>query len=294
MAYGTTIAFIGLGMMGLPMASRLITAGFIVHGADLSPEALKTLSLRGGHAVATPYQAALNADIVICMLPNASIVREALLGEGGAAHVLKTGSIVIDMSSSDPLQTRKLHDELLGRGIKLIDAPVSGGVRKASDGTLAIMVGGDADAIEIARPLFEVLGDKVFEVGPIGAGHAMKALNNYVSAAGLVAACEALAVGQQFGLEPERLVDILNVSTGRNNSTEVKLKPFVLSGTFAGGFAMNLMAKDLRTAAHLADELGLAADGIRSMAQLWTKASQDLGSAADHTEIAKVVGKKNP
>jgi 3-hydroxyisobutyrate dehydrogenase len=281
------VAFVGLGMMGLPMALRLVEAGFSVRGSDLSAEARAAFAARGGAAFGTARHGAEGASFVITMLPNGAIVRDALLGPGGAAEVLESGALVIDMSSSAPMETRRLADELAAKGIFLIDAPVSGGVRRAIDGSLSIMVGGDAAQIERAQPLLEAMGKNLTATGPIGSGHAVKALNNYVSAAGLAAACEAAIVAESFGVDPNVLVDVLNVSTGRNNSTEVKMKPFVLSGKFSSGFSMALMAKDLRTAAELAEQLTIDARGAHDAAALWADASAALGKAADHTEIYK-------
>ena len=279
------VAFIGLGMMGLPMASRLIEAGFEVRGSDLSEAARATFAERGGTDFATPAEAADGAAILITMLPDGGIVRDVLLGSGGAAKAVATGGLVVDMSSSAPLQTRRLAADLAGLSLALIDAPVSGGVRRAVDGTLTVMAGGDAAQIERARPLLQAMGKAVIPTGPVGSGHAVKALNNDVSAAGLAAACEAAIVAERFGIEPEVLVDVLNVSTGRNNSTEVKMKPFILSRSFASGFSMALMAKDLATAADLGRELGLRASGVEAAAHLWAEASAALGRSADHTEI---------
>ncbi len=279
------VAFIGLGAMGMPMAARLLAAGFTVHGADASPAALDIFAGRGGRPFAAAQQACAGISLVITMLPTGAIVRDVLLGEQGAAHVLERGALVIDMSSSAPVGTRALAEALNGLGISLVDAPVSGGVRRAADGTLAIMAGGDPADIARARPLFEAMGKSIFSTGPVGSGHAVKALNNYVSAAGLQAACEAAIIARAFGIDGNVLVDVLNASTGRNNSTEVKMKPFILSGSFASGFSMALMAKDLQTAAELAGELGVNAEIVRETAELWSEASRALGSGADHTEI---------
>ncbi len=279
------IAFIGLGQMGLPMTRRLRGAGFEVRGADLSAAARDAFVADGGQAFASPMEAANGSGVLITMLPDATVVRDALLGAGNAAAALAPGALVIDMSSSAPMATRRLGADLAARGLTLIDAPVSGGVKRAVVGTLAIMAGGEAAAIERARPVLLAMGQSIFSTGPLGSGHAMKALNNYVSAAGLAAACEALIVGRHFGIAPETIVDVLNASTGRNNSTEVKLKPFVLSGSFASGFSMALMAKDLRTAADLAATLGDDVPGIADAAALWEQAAAALGKGADHTEI---------
>jgi 3-hydroxyisobutyrate dehydrogenase len=277
------IALIGLGMMGLPMGQRLHAAGFAVRGADPQAPAREMFAQAGGAAFAHAAEAVANAAAVITMLPNGRIVREALLG--AVADALPPGALVIDMSSSAPTETQALGRELAARGIALIDAPVSGGVRRARDGTLAIMAGGAAEQIERAMPVLLAMGRAVIPTGPLGSGHAMKALNNYVSAAGLVAACEALLVGQAFGLKPETIVDVLNASTGRNNSTDVKMKPFVISRSFAAGFSLALMAKDLRTAADLAAHLGVHAEGVADSAALWEAALAALGAGADHTEI---------
>jgi 3-hydroxyisobutyrate dehydrogenase len=287
------VAFIGLGMMGLPMASRLVAAGFTVRGADLSAAARAAFADAGGLAVDTARQAVVAASVVITMLPNGSIVREALLGENGAVEALQPGALVIDMSSSAPMETRRLADELSAKQILLIDAPVSGGVKRAADGSLAIMAGGEAEQIERARPLLAAMGKSVIATGPIGSGHAVKALNNYVSAAGLAAACEAAIIAEKFGVNPGVLVDVLNVSTGRNNSTEFKMKPFILSGKFQSGFAMALMAKDLRIASDLAEQLGVDAEGARDAADLWADALSAQGKGADHTEIYRFLAERS-
>ena len=135
--------------------------------------------------------------------------------------------------------------------MRLVDAPVSGGVKRAIEGTLAIMAGGDAVDIEQAQPLFAAMSSKVFQCGPVGEGHAMKAINNFVSGAGVIAAIEAVQLGEAFGLDPENVIDVLNASSGRNNATEVKMRQFILSGTFGSGFGLGLMAKDIRIAAQL-------------------------------------------
>ena len=191
------------------------------------------------------------------------------------------------MSSSAPVGTRALGTDLAARGIALVDAPVSGGVKRAIDGTLAIMVGGEAADIERARPLLAAMGRDIFPTGALGSGHAMKALNNYVSAAGLAAAAEAVLVGERFGLDPGVMVDILNASTGRNNATENKLKQFILSRRYGAGFSLGLMAKDLRTALETAEATATPAPLAAACIAMWNAAEARLGGAADHTEIAR-------
>jgi 3-hydroxyisobutyrate dehydrogenase len=282
---GRTLAFIGLGQMGLPMAKRLVAAGFEVRGADISDEARRSFEACGGISFPTAREAAAGVGVLITMLPNGAIVRDVLLGSGGVGDVLHPNSLVIDMSSSAPFATRALGDELGLRGIEMIDAPVSGGVARAVTGELAIMVGGIAANVERSRAILAAMGTSIFAVGGLGAGHAIKALNNFVSAAGLVAASEAVIVGRAFGLQPETIVDVLNASTGRNNSTEKKMKPFVLSGAFDSGFSMSLMAKDIGTASDMAKQLDCVLPNLAAAPVLWQDASAQMGRTADHTEI---------
>lgn len=286
------IAVIGLGQMGVPMAARLIAAGFEVRGADPSAPARAALTQAGGAAFESAAEAVREAAAVIAMLPNGRIVHDAFLGPAGVAPFMRKDAVAIDMSSSAPTDTIALAAELAQLGLPLVDAPVSGGVKRAVDGSLSIMAGGPEAAVARVRPVLAAMGKSIFATGPTGSGHAMKALNNYVSAAGLVAACEALIVGRDFGLAPETIVDVLNASTGRNNSTEVKLKPFVISERYNSGFALALMAKDLRIAADLAAHRGLDLPQIGRVAALWEDARAHLEPQADHTEIHRFLAGK--
>jgi 3-hydroxyisobutyrate dehydrogenase len=276
-----TIAFVGLGMMGRPMAGHLVRAGFTVKAADASAAVLDAFCNDHPAALAcgSVAEAAQGAEVLITMVPNGAVVREVAM-----SAALQAGQLLIDMSSSAPLGTRALGEDLKKRGVAMVDAPVSGGVRKARTATLAIMAGGLPQDVERARPVLEKLGAALIETGPLGSGHAMKALNNYVSAAGLVAAAEALIVAKAFGLDAGVMTDVLNASTGRNNSTEHKLRQQVLSGAFASGFAMDLMAKDLATAGDLVRELGVPAPFAERCVSLWNEASRQL-PGADHTAI---------
>jgi 3-hydroxyisobutyrate dehydrogenase len=226
-------------------------------------------------------------EITVTMLPTGKIVREALLeDQGGAfAKALKPGALVIDMSSSEPVGTRELGAEIAKRGAVLIDAPVSGAVPRAKAGTLAIMIGGDDKAaIERAKPLLSAMGKQIFETGPLGTGHAMKALNNYIAAAGYTAVVESLLIGERFGLDQGTMVDILNVSTGRNFTTEVMIKEQVLGGKFATGFALGLMAKDVKIAADLGEAVKLDAPVSRLIRDRWALARERLGATRDTSE----------
>ena len=176
--------------------------------------------------------------------------------------------------------------DLAKRGIPLVDAPVSGGVKKAADGTLAIMVGGEPEPVARVTAILEVMG-KVFTTGASGSGHAMKSLNNFLSAANLAIAAEAVIAGQRFGLDPANMIAILNASTGRNTGTDSKYPNNVLPRTFNSGFALGLMAKDLRLALEVARSTGAPAGLLEMTAQMWANAEQQLGGKADNTEVVK-------
>jgi len=277
------VAVIGLGNMGVPMGTRLVKAGFAVTGFDLSEAARKNFAAAGGRT-ANDVATVAAAEVVVMLLPNGKIVREAV---NALRPHLKPATILVDMSSSDPIGTRVLGEELIAAGYEFVDAPVSGGVKRAADGTLAIMAGGADATIDCIGALLAAMGTSIFRTGSLGSGHAMKALNNYVSSAGLIAAVEALLIGRKFGLDPALMTDILNVSSGKNNTTELKLKQFIISETFADGFPLRLMAKDVRTADDMAHALGIATPLADLCAQLWDDAAQTLGEKANHTEVLR-------
>lgn len=282
------IGFIGLGNMGAPMAHRLTAAGYrlIVH--DKSHERLRSFHDRHPECQAPADLPALGraCDLVITILPDGDIVRDVLLGESGVAAGLSPDALVIDMSSASAIGTRETAARLAERGIRFVDAPVSGGVKKAIDGTLAIMAGGDTETINRVRPVLETLG-KIFLTGPVGSGHAMKALNNYLSAASLAAAAEAILAGRAFGLDPTRMIEILNASSGRSNSTENKFPNFILNQAYNSGFGIGLLAKDLRLAQEIAEAAGTPDALLRVCAEVWQEAADDQGKLADHTEVFK-------
>lgn len=283
MVEGVKIAFIGLGQMGVPMAVNLMKAGFKVTGFDLSEKAVAALVEAGGEAAANVADAIRDCDRIITMLPNGKIVQQVLLDDDIYKQA-PAGSLLLEMSSSAPDETRSLSERVAGH-LRVVDAPVSGGVKRAIDGSLAVMAGGsDADYGD-AVPVLEAMSARLFHCGPVGAGHAMKAINNYVSGAGVVAAVEAVLLGKAFGLDQGKVVEVLNASSGKNNATDVKMNQFILSGTFASGFALGLMAKDIRAAANLSASLGLDQPGLRQTAQLWDSAANALGGSVDHTRF---------
>jgi 3-hydroxyisobutyrate dehydrogenase len=273
------VGFVGLGNMGRPMARNLVAAGFELTVQDVDLDREQAVASELGCSRPEGPGALEAVEAVVTMLPTGREVRDVLL-----AAALRPGTLAVDMSSSDPTGTRALGAELAERGVRLVDAPVSGGVQKAGPGTLTIMVGGDDEqAVERARPLLEALGEKLFRTGPLGSGHAMKALNNYVAGASYVAAAEALLVGARFGLDPSDMVEVLNASTGRSFNTEVNFTTHVLPRRFATGFSLPLMAKDVGIAAGLADAVGIEAPLCALTSRLWSEALEDEGPAADHS-----------
>ena len=273
--------------MGAPMAACIARAQHVLTVFDSVRERAERVAGEHGCQVASGLDGLSAADVVVTMLPTGQIVRDLYLRDGLALK-LRRGTIAIDMSSSDPVGTRDLGAALAASGITLIDAPVSGGVPRAVKGTLTIMIGGDdAAAIDRSRPLLSAMGDRLFDTGGLGSGHAMKALNNFVAAAGFAACAEALLAGQRFGLDPARMVEIMNVSTGRSFHTDLVLREHVVEGKFATGFQLGLLAKDVRIAADLAHELRLDAPLARLVSERFETARDVLGYTRDHTEAIK-------
>jgi 3-hydroxyisobutyrate dehydrogenase len=269
-----TVAFVGLGTMGRPMTENLAKAGFVVQGFDLN----------GTGNAKTLREAAAGAEALITMLPDGNAVREAVLE--ALPHLAK-GTVVIDMSSADPAGTRALGDALKAKGVHMVDAPVSGAVVGARNATLAIMVGGEDAVFQKIKPILSSMGNQIFHVGPLGAGHAVKALNNYLGAVGTLAGFEVLLVAKRFGLDPKPMLDAINASTGRNSTTERKIPRDILPGTFASGFKLALMAKDVGIAAELARGLGVEVPFMKTTLKAWREAEKALPRGADHVEIYK-------
>lgn len=286
--FGTTrVLFIGLGTMGLPMATNLAAADvcdLVVH--DVDPARARAVSGERARA-GEPRVEAGQADVVALMVPSSDVVEQLLLADG-LLERLRPGSIVLDMSSSRPSSTVSLAERAARRGVRFVDAPVSGGQAKAITAELSIMVGGDADVVERVRPLLAAMGATIHPTGPTGSGHALKALNNLLSAIGIAGAAEVLTTGTKFGLDPKVMLDVINASTGRNQATQVKFEPYVLSGTFDSGFALSLMVKDLRTALQIADDTGTPTPVARAVVDAAVQALADTPEpGADHTVLAR-------
>jgi 3-hydroxyisobutyrate dehydrogenase-like beta-hydroxyacid dehydrogenase/alkylhydroperoxidase/carboxymuconolactone decarboxylase family protein YurZ len=278
------VGFVGLGNMGLPMAGRLVEAGYQVRGFDVSESARTAFAGLGGSAVASAADAAADAGVIILMLPDSNVV-EAVAKDPAFTAAIAGSAVVVDMSSSEPERTRQLAAFLRDRGVTLVDAPVSGGVNGAASGKLAVMVGGPDDDVRRIEETLAHLG-KIYRAGPVGAGHAVKALNNLLSATHLLVSSEAIMAGERFGLDPEVMLAIFNASSGRSGSTENKWPNFIVPETYNSGFGLRLMLKDMRIATGLAAQLQLPSRLGEQAVALWTQAAQALPPTADHTEIA--------
>lgn len=281
------VTLIGVGNMGEPMAANLVRRGnFELTLFDADRARATAVAARFGCRAAGTLAEAAQCAVCVTMLPTGAIVSEVLTAaEDGAflAHAAP-GTVVVDMSSSEPLGTQATGRALAARGLALVDAPVSGGVARAVDATLAIMIGADdAAAVARARPVLEALGQRLFRVGPLGAGHAMKAANNFVAAATYAATAEALAIGRRCGLDPQMMIDIMNASTGRSFVSEVVMKEHVLTGRHATGFSLGLLAKDVGIAAALGEQLGVDAPVARLVRARWELARERVGAARDHS-----------
>lgn len=278
------IGFIGIGNMGGPMAANVAKAGFDLVVFDTDAARVAQVAKEIGAKGTTSLDDLADRDVIVTMLPTGAIVKQVLVG-GGLAAKLAAGAIVVDMSSSEPIGSQELGDTLGQRGIAFIDAPVSGGVPRAVTGNLAIMYGSeDAIALEKVMPLLKSMGDRLFPTGGIGSGHAMKALNNFVAATSYASTAEALLVGERFGLDPNVMVDIINASTGRSFFSELVMKEHVVGKKFATGFAVGLLAKDVRIAADLGVAMGQHAPVLDLVKERWAYARDTLGANKDNSE----------
>jgi 3-hydroxyisobutyrate dehydrogenase len=280
-----TIGFVGLGYMGWPMAANLHAAGFplVVRDADASRQAAFAAACPGAVPAAGPGDFAA-AGVAVTMLPDGVVVADALLRWGiGAA--LAAGAVVVEMSSANPVDTVKTAAELAARGVAMVDAPVSGGVPRAVTGELSLMVGGADAEVDLVQPVLRVLGDpaRQFRTGPLGTGHAMKALNNVIGAATYCATAEALVAGARFGLDPAVMIEVINASTGSSFTSRTVFSGNVLTGGYGTGFMLGLMAKDVRIAQSVIAAAGLEAPVLALADPRWAAALADLGPGADQS-----------
>ncbi|MFO0442076.1 MAG: NAD(P)-dependent oxidoreductase [Betaproteobacteria bacterium] len=283
-----TIGFIGVGNMGNPMAANLLKAGFDVTVFDARAETAAAFVARhGGRAAPSLAELAAGRDAIVTMLPDDRIVRQVMF-DGGAAAAMKPGAVLVDMGTCDPTGTRATAEALEKLGLLMVDAPVMGGVVFAKDATLDIMAGGDPAVVGRVTPLLKAMGRSLVHCGAIGAGHAMKALANYVNACALINAIEALTIGKKFGLDAKMMAEALvPMCAGRNHPIEKKVIPQILTHKYATGMALSFIAKDVRIAVDMAHALDAAVPLGEKVSELWDAAVAQVGAKVDQTEIVR-------
>lgn len=279
------IGFIGLGAMGQPMSKRLLAAGYKLVVYDLRREAIAALVQKGAEGATSVKELAEKCRKVITIVPNSEAVEKVVFGAQGFLEGAQAGDILIEMTSAYPPSTLRINEALRAKGIHMIDAPVSGGVIGAEAGTLSIMVGGDEAIFKVCRPILSVMGKNLFYMGRIGAGHAMKAINNFLSATTLAATSEAVILATKLGLNPQRVVEVLQVSTGRSYSTEIKFPKYILPRTYNSGFALGLMYKDIDAVTRMAREYKIPMFLAHLVQQIFGIALAKNGEQEDHTVV---------
>ena len=253
------IGFIGTGVMGAPMAGHLSKAGYEVAIYDIRRENMERAAAKNDRVMirGTPKSVAERSDIVITMLPSGEVVQKVVFEGDGLMKGFRSGSLLLDTSSSEPWLTLKTAEILAEKGVNMVDAPVSGALAGAEAAKLVFMVGGEKESVSRVRPLLQVMGEKIFHLGPLGSGHAMKCVNNLITAITFMATTEGLTVGKQFGLDPDIMTDVINHSTGMSWISQTQVKQRILSRKFDDAFKLELMVKDMGIAMELADSLHL-------------------------------------
>lgn len=282
------IGFIGLGNMGRALAKRLLTEHRL-HVWDLNPAAVEALVADGAVPANGPGGVgASGADVVITCLPTSAEVEDVLFADGGVAESAAAGTLVVDMTTGDPTATKALAARMAERGIEMIDAPVSGGVVGAEQGTIAIMVGAPAELFDRVRPALSAISPNIFHVGDIGAGHAMKLVNNMISSCVRIATFEGLALAVKAGIDPSRFAEILSKSSGRSYVSDTTLPKFVIPGRHDQGFGLALMHKDLTLATKLAQDMQAPLMTGAYAREVFRLALNRLGTDVDITQIVRI------
>ncbi len=278
------VGIVGLGAMGWPMAANLVWSGVDLTVYDLDAE--RQSAFAAGHSCELARHPAdfSGVSTLITMLPDGHTVAEVVRNwEGGLLTVLEPGSTIVDMSSSSPRGTIELLEVARRHGLDVVDAPVSGGVPRATDASLSIMVGASDESFAKVEPTLRKLGKAIFRTGPVGSGHAMKALNNVIAATAYAAVAEAIEVGRGYSLDPKTLIDVVNESTGRSFTSQFVFGEHVITGTYDTGFALGLLAKDAGIAAEMALAVDVDAPVLHLVAQRWSEALAGASFAADHS-----------
>lgn len=282
----TQIGFIGLGIMGKPMAKNLLKAGFKLAVYDIFTAAVEELGACGATMCGSIKEVAEQCDIIITMLPNSPHVKAVVLEDGGIVNYAKDGTLIVDMSSIAPGASKEMYNLLKPHGIHMIDAPVSGGEPKAKDGTLAIMVGGEEADFERAKPLFDVMGSSATLVGSIGSGNTCKLVNQVIVALNIAALSEGMMLAKKAGTDPQRVYEA--IKGGLAGSTVMNAKtPMMLEGNFAPGFKIDLHIKDLNNALDAAKECSAPLPMTEEIIKVLKELSADGEGMSDHSAIVK-------
>jgi 2-hydroxy-3-oxopropionate reductase len=280
------LGFVGLGIMGKPMARNLVKAGYEVTVFDVRPEPVAELVAAGAKAESSARNVAACSEVVITMLPNSPHVKEAILGTGGVIEGVRPGAIVVDMSSIAPAASQEISARLAQKGIPMLDAPVSGGEPKAVDGTLAIMVGGPEDVFNQVKGILAVMGASVTHVGAIGSGNVTKLANQMIVALNIAAVSEALVLATRAGVSPEKVFDA--IKGGLAGSTVMNAKvPMILAGNFKPGFRIELHIKDLMNAMDTAHELNVPVPLSGQVLEMMQALKADGKAPLDHSALVQ-------
>ncbi len=284
------LGFVGIGRMGLPMASRLLDAGYQLAIFDTSEAAMAPLLARGARRCASAAEVASAADIVLASLPTPDVVKKVCIGEGGIIAGNRV-RLLVDLSTTGPKVANEVAEEFQKGGRTAVDAPVSGGVGGAEKGTLAVMASCPTAVYEELKPILSCIG-KPFHVGEKpGLGQSMKLCNNILSACALVITAESMAMGVKAGLDPQLMLDVINAGSGRNSATEQKFPKSVLTRKFDFGFAMQLLQKDVRLCVEEAEQMGVPMPVGAAVRQMLSIAAAEYGGNADITHVASLLEK---
>ena len=282
-------AFLGLGAIGAPMAARLARGARLTVWNRTAERAEAFARTHGVAAAATPREAAEGAGVVVTCLPTSREVEALLDGGDGLLAGLAPGALLIDCTSGDPAGSRRIAGRLAQRGVAFADAPVSGGTNGAEAGTLTMMVGADGPVFERARPVLSLMGSRIEHVGPVGAGHALKAVNNALLAVNILAVGEGLATLVKAGVPARAALDVINVSSGRSFVSETLVPERVLTGAWPRTFRLALLEKDVGIARELIEDTGVEAPVLALAGELFRRARAALGESADYLEAIRLV-----
>lgn len=287
-----TVGVIGLGNMGRGMALSLRRGGYTVLGFDAAPGVAERLQEEGVSARASIADITRDADVLILSLPTSAIVEEVVLGNGGVAASAKPGLIVVDTTTAEPNSTRKVAAALKEVKVGMVDGPVSGGPKGAASATMTMVLGGSDEDVAAVEPILAVMSAKRVHVGPVGAGHVTKIINNLLTGIHLLATSEAVRAAESVGVDPEKLIEALSGGSGRNSATLTNYPTWILNNKFDSGFTMKLMRKDVRLAMDLLKSQGVNAPIAVEAGRLWAESAQFIGDAEDFNRIVQFVEQK--